>query len=100
MAQVSLPSWQITSEVSELCYEKVAPSVGRVAQDEEECLRAAWKRLGVGKDGFLDRGELALLCECIGMQKVAEEVSVSLKRMLMCQLGRFYYKFHQGTLSI
>jgi hypothetical protein len=84
MSEVSLPSWQITTEVSELCYEKAAPRLGHVAENEEECLRAAWKRLGVGKDGFLDRSELALLCECIGMQKVAEEVSVLLKRMLMC----------------
>jgi hypothetical protein len=89
MAEVSLPSWQITKEVSELCYEEGAPRLAPVAENEEECLRAAWQRLGVGKVGFLDRGGLALLCECIGMQKVAEEVRILLKRMLMFPLWRF-----------
>lgn len=74
MAEVSLPSWQMATELSELCYENASPSLGHVGENEEECLRSAWERLGVGKDGFLDRGELALVCECIGMEKVAEEV--------------------------
>ncbi|XP_069682969.1 ninein homolog isoform X2 [Periplaneta americana] len=67
MSQVNFPSWQ----TSAVCSDSATPSLG---ENEEECLRAAWERLGVGKDGFLDRGELALVCECIGMEKVAEEV--------------------------
>lgn len=42
-------------------------------QGEAE-LRAAWKRLGVGSDGFLDKLELAMVCRAVGMEKVAEEV--------------------------
>lgn len=74
MVDVSLPSWQMTTELPEMCYENAASSLGHVNENEEECLRAAWERLGVGKDGFLDRRELALVCECIGMEKVEEEV--------------------------
>jgi len=77
MADVSLPSWQITTELPEMCYENAASSLGHVNENDEECLRAAWERLGVGKDGFLDRRELALVCECIGMEKVEEEVGVA-----------------------
>lgn len=73
-AEVSVPSWQMTTQLSELCYENAASTLGHVGENEEECLRAAWERLGVGKHGFLDKGELALVCECIGMEKVAEEV--------------------------
>ncbi|XP_069682970.1 ninein homolog isoform X3 [Periplaneta americana] len=69
MSQVNFPSWQ----TSAVCSDSATPSLG---ENEEECLRAAWERLGVGKDGFLDRGELALVCECIGMEKVAEEDTI------------------------
>jgi Ca2+-binding EF-hand superfamily protein len=74
MAGVSVRGWQMTAELSETCYENAASSLGHVNENDEECLRAAWERLGVGKDGFLDRRELALVCECIGMEKVEEEV--------------------------
>jgi hypothetical protein len=76
MPEVGVPSWQMTTQLSELCYENSGPTQGHVDESEEECLRAAWERLGVGKHGFLDKGELALVCECIGMEKVAEEVSL------------------------
>ena len=72
VSEISLLGWQSSSE-----HGTPTPSLGHVGENEEECLRATWERLGVGKDGFLDRGELALVCECIGMEKVAEEVSLS-----------------------
>jgi hypothetical protein len=67
----------MTTELPEMCYENAASNLGHVNENDEECLRAAWRRLGVGKDGFLDRRELALVCECIGMEKVEEEVGVA-----------------------
>ena len=44
-------------------------------QGEAE-LRAAWKKLGVGSDGFLDKSELAMVCRAVGMEKVADEVYI------------------------
>ncbi|PSN57236.1 hypothetical protein C0J52_05004 [Blattella germanica] len=52
----NLSSWQAPAESG-------SPSLGHVGENEEECLRAAWERLGVGKDGFLDRRELALVVQ-------------------------------------
>lgn len=40
----------------------------------EEMLREAWKKLGVGKDGYLDKTELILVCEAIGMNKLADGI--------------------------
>ncbi|XP_068085274.1 ninein homolog [Anabrus simplex] len=72
VSNVSL-SW--STPVNDAGSENSAPtSLGPMGDSEEECLRAAWERLGVGRDGFLDRSELALVCECIGMERVAEEV--------------------------
>lgn len=48
------------------------PSLG---ENEEEYLRSTWGKLGVGKDGYLDQTQLALVCECIGMEKLSDEVS-------------------------
>ncbi|XP_046664014.1 blastoderm-specific protein 25D [Homalodisca vitripennis] len=42
-------------------------------QGEAE-LRSAWRRLGVGTDGFLDPTELAMVCRAVGMEKMADEV--------------------------
>ena len=47
--------------------------------NEREYLRSIWRRLGVGgpegsDQGFLDRKELGEVCECIGMEKLPEEV--------------------------
>ena len=47
------------------------PSLG---ESEEEYLRTTWGKLGVGKDGYLDQSQLALVCECIGMGKLTDEV--------------------------
>jgi hypothetical protein len=86
----------MVTQLSELCYENATPALGHVGESEEECLRAAWERLGVGKHGFLDKGELALVCECIGMEKVAEEVSVCFIRCF----GGFIILIECGTSSI
>jgi Ca2+-binding EF-hand superfamily protein len=40
----------------------------------EDQLREAWKKLGVGTDGFLNRTELLLVCEAIGLPKLAKGV--------------------------
>lgn len=40
----------------------------------EEMLREAWEKLGVGKDGYLDKTELILVCEAIGMNKLADGI--------------------------
>ena len=47
------------------------PSLG---ENEEEYLRSTWGKLGVGQDGYLDQTQLALVCECIGMEKLSDEV--------------------------
>jgi len=46
-----------------------------LGENEEEYLRSTWGKLGVGKDGYLDQTQLALVCECIGMEKLSDEVS-------------------------
>lgn len=43
-------------------------------QSEREYLGRIWARLGVGKDGFLDRDELGAVCECVGREKFPKEV--------------------------
>ncbi|XP_018336876.1 ninein [Agrilus planipennis] len=40
----------------------------------EEMLREAWKKLGVGKDGYLNKNELLLVCNSIGMERLAKGV--------------------------
>lgn len=40
----------------------------------EDMLREAWEKLGVGKDGHLDKTELILVCEAIGMHKLADGI--------------------------
>ncbi|XP_066138947.1 ninein homolog isoform X1 [Euwallacea fornicatus] len=40
----------------------------------EEMLREAWKKLGVGEDGYLNQTELLLVCDAIGLHKLASEV--------------------------
>jgi len=46
-----------------------------LGESEEEYLRSTWGKLGVGQDGYLDQSQLALVCECIGMEKLSDEVS-------------------------
>ncbi|KAJ8955160.1 hypothetical protein NQ318_009053 [Aromia moschata] len=40
----------------------------------EEMLREAWRKLGVGEDGHLNRTELILVCDAIGLHKLADGV--------------------------
>ncbi|CAG9759741.1 unnamed protein product [Ceutorhynchus assimilis] len=40
----------------------------------EEMLREAWKKLGVGEDGYLNQTELVLVCDAIGLHKLADEI--------------------------
>ncbi|XP_050310369.1 ninein isoform X2 [Anthonomus grandis grandis] len=40
----------------------------------EEMLREAWQKLGVGEDGFLNQTELLLVCDAIGLHKLADEI--------------------------
>lgn len=44
-------------------------------QGEAE-LRSAWRRLRLGANGYLSPSELALVCRAVGMEKMADEVSV------------------------
>lgn len=57
------------------------PSLG---ESEEEYLRTTWGKLGVGKDGYLDQSQLALVCECIGMGKLTDEVWYIKKSLCPC----------------
>ncbi|XP_057374956.1 ninein-like isoform X2 [Daphnia carinata] len=47
-------------------------------ESEEDYLRTTWGKLGVGQDGYLDQSQLALVCECIGMEKLSDEVIAQL----------------------
>ncbi|XP_071962450.1 uncharacterized protein [Antedon mediterranea] len=40
---------------------------------DEDQVRAIWEEVGVGKDGFLNLKELALVCEHIGMEDMDDE---------------------------
>uniref|UniRef100_A0AAR5PKW2 EF-hand domain-containing protein n=1 Tax=Dendroctonus ponderosae TaxID=77166 RepID=A0AAR5PKW2_DENPD len=51
-----------------------APQAGRQIECTEETLRQAWSKLGVGADGFLNQTELLLVCDAIGLHKLADEV--------------------------
>ena len=48
--------------------------------NEREYLKSIWNRLGVGcsgsdkEGGYLNRKELGEVCECIGMEKLPDEV--------------------------
>jgi hypothetical protein len=61
------------------------PSLG---DSEEEYLRSTWDKLGVGQDGYLDQTQLALVCECIGMEKLSDEVifNSTLAFFIMCSV--------------
>ena len=60
--------WSPNEEFSEDQMQKDANS------DERSYLLSIWSRLGVGEDGFLDRAELAQVCECVGMESLPEPV--------------------------
>ncbi|KAK5644715.1 hypothetical protein RI129_006015 [Pyrocoelia pectoralis] len=40
----------------------------------EEMLRQAWEKLGVGDDGYLNQTELVLVCDAIGLHRLAKGV--------------------------
>nr|XP_023020787.1 ninein [Leptinotarsa decemlineata] len=48
----------------------------------EEMLREAWRKLGVGEDGYLNRTELILVCDAIGLHKLADGVIRQLSHKL------------------
>lgn len=43
---------------------------------EEDQLKAIWNEVHVGATGFLDRHELALVCDHIGMDSMNEQVAI------------------------
>lgn len=55
-------------------HNEVHHSTSSLNESEEDYLRTTWGKLGVGKDGYLDQSQLALVCECIGMEKLSDEV--------------------------
>lgn len=54
----------------------------------EEMLREAWKKLGVGEDGYLNQTELVLVCDAIGLHKLADEVIRQLSDQLSINYDR------------
>jgi len=48
-------------------------------------LRTAWRRLGVGANGYLDPTELAMVCRAVGMEKMADEVCSTNHRLSVVQ---------------
>lgn len=65
------------------------PSLG---ESEEDYLRTTWGKLGVGQDGYLDQSQLAVVCECIGMDKLSDEVS------FFCVLSFLFSIVYQSSL--
>nr|CAH0106025.1 unnamed protein product [Daphnia galeata] len=59
-------------------HNEVHHSTSSLNESEEDYLRTTWGKLGVGKDGYLDQSQLALVCECIGMEKLSDEVIAQL----------------------
>ena len=47
---------------------------GYESPTEEEQLRAIWNEVSVGATGFLDRHELSVVCDHIGMDSMNEQV--------------------------
>ena len=47
---------------------------GYESPTEEEQLRAIWNEVNVGATGFLDRHELSVVCDHIGMDSMNEQV--------------------------
>lgn len=48
----------------------------------EDMLRKAWEKLGVGEDGYLNQAELILVCDAIGLHKLAKGVIRQLSNKL------------------
>lgn len=70
---------------------------------EEEHLRAIWKDLGVGTDGYLTLNELATVCDHIGMDEMNPEVrwpvfsSIINSQLFHCREGRFLLNGNQES---
>ena len=47
---------------------------GYESPTEEEQLRAIWNEVNVGATGFLDKNELSVVCDHIGMDTMNEQV--------------------------
>lgn len=47
---------------------------GYESPTEEEQLRAIWNEVNVGATGFLDKNELSVVCDHIGMDSMNEQV--------------------------
>ena len=47
---------------------------GYESPTEEEQLRAIWNEVNVGATGFLDKNELSVVCDHIGMDSMIEQV--------------------------
>ena len=47
---------------------------GYESPSEEEQLRAIWTEVNVGANGYLDRHELSVVCDHIGMDSMNEQV--------------------------
>lgn len=54
----------------------------------EEMLRKAWEKLGVGEDGYLNQTELILVCDAIGLHRLAEGVIRQLSNKLELDVDR------------
>lgn len=54
----------------------------------EDMLREAWKKLGVGEDGHLNQTELILVCDAIGLHKLADGVLRQLSNKLNLEYER------------
>ena len=54
------------------------PFSGYESPTEEEQLRAIWNEVNVGATGFLDKNELSVVCDHIGMDSMNEQVCVEL----------------------
>ena len=52
---------------------------GVTSPTEEQQLKQIWSEVNVGANGFLDKNELSVVCEHIGMEGMDEDV-----RLLYC----------------
>lgn len=49
--------------------------LGLTSPTEEQQLKQIWSEVNVGANGFLDKNELSVVCEHIGMEGMDEDVS-------------------------
>ena len=70
-------------------HNEVHHSTSSLNESEEDYLRTTGGKLGVGKDGYLDQSQLALVCECIGMEKLSDEVRSEIETY--CIISHYNY---------